>query len=226
MGEGFLKLVKSSITEELMAEPACFMLLTQIAYRARRMNNHSINGLMPGEALIGDYRKVGLTEQKYRTAKKKLEMWGLITTRATNRGTVAKLVGKQVFDINLEVSNEEKNERITTNKNKEKNTHTHVEELKFGWNRCVELKKEELEGLICKYGKNKVDKIIEELDGKLAEGVISSKNHFVTLQRFARYYREDKIVQINSKKKKQNEMPDVKSASFVKKTKEQLYGEI
>lgn len=224
MGEGFLKLVKSSMTEELMAEPACFMLLTQIAYRARRINGSSINGLKKGEALIGDYKRIGLTEQKYRTAKKKLEKWGLITTRATNRGTVAKLVGKQIFDINEEKSNEQNNGGITTNKKKEKNTHTHEEGLKFGQNLCVELNEEELEELKCRYGKDKLTKIIEELDGKLAEGIINSKNHFITLQRFARYYKEDKIVQINSKK--QYKLPDVKSASFVKKTKEQLYGEI
>lgn len=46
-----------------------FILLMFIAERARRENGHP-DGLLIGECHIGDYKKYGLTEKEYRTAKK------------------------------------------------------------------------------------------------------------------------------------------------------------
>ena len=126
----FVKFKRSNQTEEIIKDRA-FSLLALIAIRAKRSNGFNIDGLEVGEAMIGDYKACGMTEQTYRTSKKKLEKWGFATFKATNKGTIAKLINSIVFDINIEHSNEQANtrltddqrtgnERVTTNKN-EKN---------------------------------------------------------------------------------------------------------
>jgi hypothetical protein len=116
----FVKMMKSRKTIELMKDPNAFALLSQIAFRAKRTNDFSVYGLEIGEALIGDYKSIGLTERKYRTAKAKLREWGFVTTKATNKGTIAKLINSEVFDINAEVERRPKrqdsDEQKTTNK--------------------------------------------------------------------------------------------------------------
>ena len=57
----FLKMIKSKKTVELMKDPNVFTLLAQIAYRAKRTNDFSIYNLRIGEALIGDYKSVGIS---------------------------------------------------------------------------------------------------------------------------------------------------------------------
>jgi hypothetical protein len=98
----FIKMMRSRKTNELIKDRNAFALLAQIALRAKRTNDFSVHGLEIGEALIGDYKSIGLTEQKYRTAKAKLKTWGFITTKATNKGTIAKLINSEVLDINKE----------------------------------------------------------------------------------------------------------------------------
>jgi hypothetical protein len=121
----FIKMMKSRETLELMKDPNVFMLLTQIASRAKRTNNFSIYGLEIGEALIGDYESIGLTRGQYREAIKRAEKYNLITTiRTTNRGTVVKLINSDIFDINQETAQPptqiDSNHPTTTNKNKKK----------------------------------------------------------------------------------------------------------
>ncbi len=128
---GYVKLIRSEETRELMKDKNAYMLLTQIALRAKRSDNFNIHSLEIGEALIGDYKAIGLTQQEYRTAKKKLEKWGLITTRTTNKGTIAKIINTDIFDINAIPVNEPPNMQATigqqadntqtTTKKKEKN---------------------------------------------------------------------------------------------------------
>ncbi|MHC4292182.1 MAG: hypothetical protein ACYSTR_08220, partial [Planctomycetota bacterium] len=65
----FIKMMKSRKTIELLKDHNAFALLSQIALRAKRTNDFSVHGLEIGEALIGDYKSIGLTERKYRTAK-------------------------------------------------------------------------------------------------------------------------------------------------------------
>ena len=128
MFTGFIKLNRCNKTEELMKDIPCFMLLSLIAYRAKRKDDFSINNLKIGEALIGDYKAVGLTRQQYRTSLKKLENWGFVTTKTTNKGTVATLLDSEVYNINLEDTNQQNNHtsanekpsanhQTTTNKN-------------------------------------------------------------------------------------------------------------
>jgi hypothetical protein len=226
-GEGFLKLMKSKLLEELLMEPACFVLLTQIAYRARRVEGLSIKKVGLGEALIGDYRNIGLTRQKYRTALLKLVDWGLITIKTTNKGTVAKLMGKQVFDINEEWGNHESGMRIGSNKEK-KYKHTCWEEeegrIVLGEYGRVELKGNEVRELIEKLGKTRFDEVIKQLDEKIAEGKEVSKNHFVTVLKYGRYLKERKenVVAIGNRSGKEKV---VKSASFDRLSKDKVYGD-
>ena len=130
MSEPFLKLMKTKETKELIkSAPNAFLLLTQIALRAKRTNDFNVHGLKSGQALVGDYKSIGLTERKYRTAKAQLETWGFATFKGTNKGTIANLINSSVFDINEEYKRRTKrrssDEQETTIKNikKEKNTH-------------------------------------------------------------------------------------------------------
>jgi hypothetical protein len=99
---GFLKLMRSEKTEALMGDPNAFTLLSVIAYRAQRTNAFNLHGLAPGEALIGDHRRYGMSLRQYRSAKQRLAKWGLATFRATSRGTIARLADDEVYDINRE----------------------------------------------------------------------------------------------------------------------------
>lgn len=120
MSSGFLMLKRGPETLELLKDGDAFLLLTQIAYRARR----SADGVNPynlaaGEAMLGDYHNCGLSERRARTAKAKLAKWGLATFRATNRGTIAKLCNSAVFDANIE-PRDEQNDRPATSQRQAK----------------------------------------------------------------------------------------------------------
>jgi hypothetical protein len=117
----FVKLNRTSETLELMRCPYCFTLLCLIALRAKRTNSFSEHGLEIGEALVGDYEKIGLTRQQYRTCIDKLKKWQFITTKTTTKGTIAKLMVSTVLDVNVEsdqpTKQPESNHQATTNKN-------------------------------------------------------------------------------------------------------------
>ena len=101
MKKGFLKLVRSKETEQLLKDdPNSFLLLTIIALRANWHDDFNTQGLKQGEALVGDYRNYGLTRQEYRGASLRLRKWQFATFRATNTGTIAKLLDKRIYDIN------------------------------------------------------------------------------------------------------------------------------
>ena len=87
--------------EALWKHPNAFILLDVIAYRASRKDN-PVRGLKCGEAWIGDYENYGMSESTYRWAKKKLQEFKLATFRTTNKGTTARLLSTNVYDINEE----------------------------------------------------------------------------------------------------------------------------
>lgn len=133
MSYGFIKLARDRAVEDLlMQNPNAFLLLTLIAYRARRSSDcNRFSGLNIGEALIGDYRSCGLTEQTYRSAKKWLESNGLATFKPTNKGTIATICSTSIYDINADQDNGQNennltvqqrtdNGQATTNKNDKK----------------------------------------------------------------------------------------------------------
>lgn len=127
MSNGFIKLNRCPETEYLMENhPNAFLLLTQIALRARRTAGHP-DGREVGESEIGDYWKAGIPGEKaYRTAKDVLERRLHIqivetcrkrkkgaTAKATN-GTLVKLLESSIWDINPEYKGDLKGDRGAT----------------------------------------------------------------------------------------------------------------
>ena len=142
----FIKLVKGEMLDSLLEhEPNCFLLLTQIAKRAKRTQTPTPSGLEVNQAYIGDYKKCGLTRQTYRTSLEKLKRFGLIAYFSTNKGTVVTITNTAIYDINVESANHPAtiqqptdNQQITTNKKermekKERKEPYSVEFLQF-WN--------------------------------------------------------------------------------------------
>ena len=132
---GFIKLNRSpQLLNLLQTDHQAFIMLTWIAIRACRKT---------GEALIGDWQRMGATsEGTYRRTKKRLEATGLATFKATTKGTVATLVDTSVFNINRLKADEQADEQSdeqtpqkatskpTTNKNLQE---SFIKELKeFG----------------------------------------------------------------------------------------------
>ena len=120
MSESFVKMMRGPVFDELVeANPFAFTLAAVIARRARWSSGFNKHGLEPGEAFLGDFRRCGMTEQQYRTAKALLTKWGLVTFKPTNKGTVAKLMDTRVFSVLNETANgqgdEHSNGRVTTN---------------------------------------------------------------------------------------------------------------
>jgi hypothetical protein len=140
MHRGFVKLNRSDETFELLGDPNAFTLLGVIALRARRTATFNVHNLQPGQALIGDYQRYGMSRQQYRSAMQRLRHWGLADFKPTSKGTIATLRDARVYDVNVEpeqpsphhpATNDQPtaNHRATTNKNgkngkKEKNTHS------------------------------------------------------------------------------------------------------
>lgn len=114
MAAGFFKFNRGDAALELVRRPNELALFSLVAHRAKRTNSFSIHDLAVGEALIGDHQSCGLTRQQYRTALKNLKKWGFLTTRATNKGTIAKIINSDVFDINIEDDNHPPNHQATT----------------------------------------------------------------------------------------------------------------
>jgi hypothetical protein len=101
-------MMRSEEAEELNAKaPNAYLLAGTIARRARYTEGFNRHGLAPGEAFIGDFRNCGLTKREYRTAKQQLEKWGFAAFKPTNKGTVAKLLDRRLFDVRLAQGDEQ-----------------------------------------------------------------------------------------------------------------------
>lgn len=150
--KGFIKLNRSEEVFELLSHHKEFILLTQIALRARRTDS-KISNLEKNQALIGDFKNIGLSRQSYRSAISNLQKWGFITIHPTNKGTVATITGRDVYDINNNQPNHltnqqptiqptsdqpSTNQQPTTNKNikkdkKEKNKEIYDQKFDLFW---------------------------------------------------------------------------------------------
>ena len=113
---GFIKLIRSENTAELLRHPREFALLSLIAYRAKRTSSFSAMGLEPGEALIGDHTAAGLTRRQYRTAIQNLSKWGFSTFKPTNKGTIARLTNSNIYDINPEENDQQPDQQAASNR--------------------------------------------------------------------------------------------------------------
>ena len=87
--------------------PDAFILMTIIAKKARQNDSLALMGLSKGQTFIGDYKKFGLTESRYRKAKMQLAKFGLASFRPTNRGTIATINDTRIYDVNKEQDNEQ-----------------------------------------------------------------------------------------------------------------------
>lgn len=107
---GFIKLIRENETNKdlwafLERRPNAFSLFTLMARRARRQDGidpRSGVQLQAGECLLGDYAASGLTRREYRTAKNDLQKAGLATFKATNKGTIGRIINSDIYDINVE----------------------------------------------------------------------------------------------------------------------------
>ena len=119
----FIKFMRNSnrLHELLRTRPTAYCLLTLIAERARRTDEERFDNLQIGEALVGDYDSYGVTRQVYRDDLAFLMLHQFITTKRTNKGTIAMLCDDSIFDINPETKEPTKepkeNQQRTTNKN-------------------------------------------------------------------------------------------------------------
>jgi hypothetical protein len=111
---GWFRALRTPDALELLRAGRCaFILAYVIAYRAHYSAGFSPYNLALGEALLGDYRAYGMTEQEYRTAKLQLKKWGFATFKATTSGTVAKLTDTRLFAIFRLPGNDQDNEQVT-----------------------------------------------------------------------------------------------------------------
>lgn len=112
---GFVAAVRSPEADDLQeSDPRAFLLLTYIARHASRTENR-IKRLKTGEARVGNPKRMGLTPRQYRSAKDRLEEYGLATFNPTNKGTLAMLCGSAIYDINPE-PNDKQTDKQATNK--------------------------------------------------------------------------------------------------------------
>lgn len=134
----FIMFMKDNTDFEYLVEqrPTAFALLAIIAKRARRTLDHPDPNLQIGEAYIGDYKKYGVTEQIYRTDKDYLQRFGFATFRATNKGTIARLIKQTIFNINIEKQRTEpqaSNGQATTNNKDNKYSRPFINGYRKQW---------------------------------------------------------------------------------------------
>jgi len=97
---GWLKAMRTEDAMELIAaNPLAYTLAAVIAFRARWRDGFNRHGLGPGEAMLGDFKKCGMSIRQYRTAKENLQKWGFATFRTTNKGTIGKLIDTRLFSV-------------------------------------------------------------------------------------------------------------------------------
>ncbi len=103
MSARFIALHCGDETCALLANhPTAFLLLTQIAMRAK-WKDCSITKLKAGQAFIGDYQAAGIhSEKAYRHAKHILSECGLAAFQGANKGTIATLADCKVFSISAD----------------------------------------------------------------------------------------------------------------------------
>lgn len=103
------------VAEQLLQnDPDAYLLLSQIAFRARKAASLFDRELTVNQAKIGDYENCGLTRQRYRDALGRLvRKYAIITIKTTNKGTIATLLNTDVCDINPMIDNQQVNHQRT-----------------------------------------------------------------------------------------------------------------
>src|ERR1700722_17162017 len=172
--------------------PNAFILLYFIARRARRIAG-LIDGLEVGMAKIGDWERMGLSRQNYRTALKILIKYKFVeiletnrnrkksTTGLTTEGTLVRICDRRIWDINSEIPNHRTNQCLTTDqplpnheeerirkKKKEKEELPHTPSLPFPskikFREFVELTQAQHDSLLVKHGQEFLTLMLDKLD--------------------------------------------------------------
>lgn len=99
MNQGFIKIQRTTVTEDLLRDPKAMHLLLVIALRARYSSEPNLHGLPYGAALIGDWKHYGLSRGEERAARRRLEQYGLASFSASRLGTIATLLDSRVFSL-------------------------------------------------------------------------------------------------------------------------------
>ncbi len=168
MSNGFIKLIRSDLIEQLAKYPNAFTLLFIIAIRARR-TDCPITGLKKGEALIGDCHNYGMTQREYRSAKKRLADGQITTIRTTSKGTIAKLCNTTYYDLNLDDEGQAQRQSKDKRRDKPKTTNKkeRIKEVKkevfaiahtIG---CVSISKDFYERMASQHGAKAFDDFLE-----------------------------------------------------------------
>ena len=85
-------------TDNLMKDTDAFLMMLKIAYNTKREDCFSIPDLEVGESFItADI--IGISQQTFRTTKKKLEKWGFVSFKTNNKGTIARIITDKFFRI-------------------------------------------------------------------------------------------------------------------------------
>ena len=85
-------------TDNLMKDTDAFLMLLKIAYNTKRDDMFSIPDLEVGEAFItADI--LGMSQQTFRSTKKRLERWGFVKFRTNNKGTIARMTTDKFFSL-------------------------------------------------------------------------------------------------------------------------------
>lgn len=113
MSTGFVKFQRTNESKDLLQYKNELALLAFIALHAR-YSESTVGDLQKGECFISA-QSVQLSQRQYRTAKKRLEDWGLATFKATNRCTIAKIESTSVFDV-FNSANDKPNDKQKTSK--------------------------------------------------------------------------------------------------------------
>lgn len=104
----YFKAFRSDDAWELLeTNKNAFVLLWVIAGRAQRTARFNRFNLKPGQALIGDFKRYGMTEKQYRIAKETLEKFNFAAFEGATKGTIATLISTSIFDVNLDYMGEQ-----------------------------------------------------------------------------------------------------------------------
>jgi len=113
---GYLKVTRNEeLTALAVKHPNAFILLYFIALRARRAPS-SVMGLDICESFLGDYEALGMTRAKYRRALEVLQKYKIVAIKATNKGTIVKLLDKQYYDINEKEDSQQSDHQVAIKK--------------------------------------------------------------------------------------------------------------
>lgn len=85
-------------TDNLMKDREAFLMLLKIAYNTKREDSFSIPDLEVGEAFI-TAEILGVSQQTFRTTKARLAKWGFAKFKATNKGTIARMITDKFFKL-------------------------------------------------------------------------------------------------------------------------------